>query len=125
MSQALGVSRNIGMPSKSITKDDVTDASEAIREWFRAGSSSLVGVSSTVSERCFIESRLVQRRFIENCFTESPAPLWRPGAELGPAHERYRRETRTTNVHNRRGREMSTSDVVESSQVMKMQRAVS
>ena len=113
MSQTLCHSSNIGVPSKSVTKNEATDALTLTWESSAAGKSTVAGVSIPASESRSTESltkksHSVENHFIETGFINRPAALCRPGVELGPAHardagERCGRETRIRNADKRHG----------------------
>ena len=97
MSQTLGDSSKTGMPSKSVNKDDATNALTLMGVASAAGKSTAAGVSILASEswltECLTkESHLVENRFIETGFINRPAALWRPSAALGPTRESCGRE---------------------------------
>ena len=97
MSQTLGDSSKTGMSSKSVNKDDVTNALALMGVASAAGKSTAAGVSIPASESWLTESLtkesyFVENRCIETGFTNRPAALCRSGAELGPARESCGRE---------------------------------
>ena len=97
MSQTLGDSIKTGMSSKSVNKDDVTNALALMGVASAAGKSTAAGVSipaseswlteSLTKESHLVESHFVENRLIETGFINRPAALWRPSAELDPTLE--------------------------------------
>jgi len=101
MSQTLGDSSKTGMSSKSVNKDDATNALTLIGVTSAAGKSTAAGVSITASESWLTESLAKESHFLENRCIETglinrSAALWRPSAELGLTRERCGRETNDT-----------------------------